>query len=67
MSCTLIVGNDLTYIQDSKLITPRGYVIRSPIHELSRNHYEKFLNDFYNFYAPKYNLIRVDWLIKNTI
>ena len=44
MSCTLIVGNDLTYIQDSKLITPRGYVIRSPIHELSRNHYEKFLN-----------------------
>ena len=44
MSCTLIVGNDLTYIQDNKLITPRGYVIRSPIHELSRNHYEKFLN-----------------------
>ena len=44
MSCTLIVGNDLTYIQDNKLITPRGYVIRTPIHELSRNHYEKFLN-----------------------
>ena len=44
MSCTLIVGNDLTYIQDNKLITPRGYVIRAPIHELSRNHYEKFLN-----------------------
>lgn len=44
MSCTLIVGNDLTYVQENKLITPRGYVIRSPIHELSRNHYEKFLN-----------------------
>ena len=44
MSCTLIVGNDLTYVQDNKLITPRGYVIRTPIHELSRNHYEKFLN-----------------------
>ncbi|WP_407424447.1 precorrin-3B C(17)-methyltransferase [Methanobrevibacter sp.] len=44
MSCTLIVGNDITYVQDGKLITPRGYVIRSPIHELSRNHYEKFLN-----------------------
>ena len=44
MSCTLIVGNDLTYIQENKLITPRGYVIRSSIHELSRNHYEKFLN-----------------------
>ena len=44
MSCTLIVGNDITYVQDGKLITPRGYVIRFPIHELSRNHYEKFLN-----------------------
>ncbi len=43
MSCTLIVGNDLTYVQDGKLVTPRGYVIRSPIHELSRNHYEKFI------------------------
>ena len=44
MSCTLIVGNDLTYVQDGKLVTPRGYVIRSKIHELSQNHYEKFLN-----------------------
>ena len=44
MSCTLIVGNDLTYVQDGKLITPRGYVIKSEIHELSRNHYEKFLD-----------------------
>ena len=37
MSCTLIVGNDLTYVQDNKLVTPRGYVIRS-------DHYEKFIN-----------------------
>ena len=44
MSCTLIVGNDLTYVQDGKLVTPRGYVIRSQIHPLSQNHYEKFLN-----------------------
>lgn len=44
MSCTLIVGNDITYVQDDKLITPRGYVIRSKIHPLSQNHYEKFLN-----------------------
>ena len=43
MSCTLIVGNDLTYVQDNKLITPRGYVIRSKIHPLSQNHYEKFI------------------------
>ena len=44
MSCTLIVGNDITYVQDGKLVTPRGYVIRSKIHELSQDHYEKFLN-----------------------
>lgn len=44
MSCTLIVGNDLTYVQDNRLITPRGYVIRSDIHQLSQNHYKKFLN-----------------------
>lgn len=43
MSCTLIVGNDLTYVQDGKLVTPRGYVIRSEIHPFSRNHYEKFI------------------------
>ena len=44
MSCTLVVGNDLTYVQDGKLVTPRGYVIRSQIHPLSQNHYEKLLN-----------------------
>lgn len=44
MSCTLIVGNDVTYVQEGKLITPRGYVIRSQIHPLSQDHYEKFLN-----------------------
>lgn len=44
MSCTLIVGNDLTYVQNGKLVTPRGYVIKSDIHPFSREHYEKFLN-----------------------
>lgn len=44
MSCTLIVGNDLTYVQDEKLITPRGYVVKSDIHPLSKQHYEKFLS-----------------------
>ena len=44
MSCTLIVGNDLTYEQEGKLVTPRGYVIRSKIHPLSQDHYEKLLN-----------------------
>ena len=50
MSCTLIVGNDITYVQDNNLITPRGYVIRSKIHPLSQNHYEKFLNRECEFY-----------------
>ncbi|WP_409200119.1 precorrin-3B C(17)-methyltransferase [Methanobrevibacter sp. DSM 116169] len=43
MSTTLIVGNDLTYEIDGHLITPRGYVIRSPQHPLSIDFYEKFL------------------------
>ena len=43
MSSTLIVGNAMTYAHEGKMITPRGYVIRSKIHPLSQNHYEKFL------------------------
>ena len=44
MPCTLIAGNALTYVHERTLVTPRAYVIRSNIHELSQNHYEKFLN-----------------------
>ncbi|MGZ7116093.1 MAG: precorrin-3B C(17)-methyltransferase [Methanobacterium sp.] len=43
MSTTLIIGNSMTYFQDGYLITPRGYVIKSPIHPLSREFYERFL------------------------
>lgn len=43
MSSTLIVGNDLTYENEGNLITSRGYVIKSKIHPLSKNHYDKFL------------------------
>ena len=53
MSCTLIVGNDLTYIQDNHLITPRGYVIPSKIHPLSQKHYEKFINGEINHGSNK--------------
>ncbi|WP_414469972.1 precorrin-3B C(17)-methyltransferase [Methanobacterium sp. ACI-7] len=43
MSTTLIIGNSMTYIQDGRLVTPRGYVVRSQIHPLSREFYERFL------------------------
>ncbi|KZX17600.1 precorrin-3B C(17)-methyltransferase [Methanobrevibacter filiformis] len=44
MSTTLIVGNSLTYIQDSYLITPRGYVVSKDIHPMAKDFYLKFLN-----------------------
>jgi len=43
MSTTLIIGNSMTYIQEGYLVTPRGYVVRSKIHPLSREFYEHFL------------------------
>ena len=43
MSTTIIVGNSMTYVQDGYLVTPRGYVVKSPIHPLSREFYERFL------------------------
>ena len=43
MSTTIIVGNSMTYIQEGYLVTPRGYVVRSQIHPLSREFYEHFL------------------------
>lgn len=45
MSTTLIIGNSMTYVQDGYLVTPRGYVVKSPIHPLSREFYERFLED----------------------
>jgi precorrin-3B C17-methyltransferase len=43
MSTTIIVGNSMTYIQDGYMITPRGYRVSNPIHPLSREFYEKYL------------------------
>lgn len=43
MSTTIIIGNSMTYIQDGYMVTPRGYVVRSSIHPLSREFYERFL------------------------
>ena len=43
MSTTIIIGNSMTYIQNGHMVTPRGYVVRSDIHPLSREFYERFL------------------------
>lgn len=43
MSTTLIIGNSMTYIQEGHMVTPRGYVIKSWLHPLSRKFYECFL------------------------
>lgn len=43
MSTTILVGNSMTYVLDGKMITPRGYRVSSPIHPLSREFYEKYL------------------------
>ena len=39
----LIIGNSMTYIQDGYMITPRGYRVSYPIHPLSREFYENYL------------------------
>ncbi len=43
MSTTLIVGNSLTYLQDGYMITPRGYVVKSDIHPLAEDFYNKLI------------------------
>lgn len=43
MFTTLIIGNSMTYVQEGHLVTPRGYVVKSGIHPLSREFYERFL------------------------
>lgn len=45
MSTILIIGNSLTYLQDGFMITPRGYVVKSDTHPLSRDFYKKYLNN----------------------
>jgi len=45
MSTTLIVGNDLTYVSDGYLTTPRGYVIKSDLHPLAIDFYKRFLEN----------------------
>ncbi|BDZ70905.1 cysteine-rich small domain-containing protein [Methanobacterium petrolearium] len=39
----LVLGNKFTYIQNGKMVTPRGYVLYPVIHPLTRKFYENYL------------------------
>ena len=43
MSTTVIIGNSMTYVEDGYMVTPRGYRVSTPIHQLSREFYENYL------------------------
>ncbi len=43
MNTTIIIGNTFTYIDDGKMITPRGYVIPHLTHPLALEFHEKYL------------------------
>lgn len=43
MSTTIVVGNTFTYVENGRMVTPRGYVIDYVTHPLSAEFYEKYL------------------------
>lgn len=43
MSTTIIVGNSMTYIEEGRMVTPRGYVVPYSIHPLAIEFYDKYL------------------------
>ncbi len=43
MSTTLIVGNSMTYLEEGRMVTPRGYVVPYTMHPLACEFYEKYL------------------------
>ncbi|HHT19129.1 MAG: precorrin-3B C(17)-methyltransferase [Euryarchaeota archaeon] len=43
MNTTIIVGNTFTYMDDGKMITPRGYVLQHSTHPLACEFYDKYL------------------------
>lgn len=43
MSTTILVGNTFTYVQEGKMVTPRGYLLPQPLHPLASDFYEKYL------------------------
>lgn len=44
MNTTLIVGNTFTYVDNDKMVTPRGYVLPHSTHPLASEFYEKYLS-----------------------
>lgn len=43
MSTTIIVGNSMTYVEDGRMVTPRGYVVPYSTHPLAVDFYQKYL------------------------
>jgi precorrin-3B C17-methyltransferase len=43
MNTTLLVGNTFTYVDDGKMVTPRGYVLPHSTHPLAEEFYQKYL------------------------
>lgn len=43
MNTTIIVGNTFTYLDDGKMITPRGYVLPHSTHPLASEFYESYM------------------------
>ncbi|CDG66098.1 MAG: precorrin-3B C17-methyltransferase / cobalt-factor methyltransferase [Methanobacterium sp.] len=43
MNTTLLVGNTFTYVDDGKMVTPRGYVIPHHTHPLAEEFYQNYL------------------------
>ncbi len=43
MSTTILIGNTMTYVDDGRMVTPRGYVVPYPLHPLASDFYETYL------------------------
>lgn len=43
MNTTLLVGNTFTYVDDGKMVTPRGYVLPHSTHPLAEEFYQNYL------------------------
>lgn len=43
MSTMIIVGNSMSYVEDGRMVTPRGYMMPYSLHPLTIEFYEKYL------------------------
>lgn len=44
MSTIIIVGNSMSYVEDGRMVTPRGYMVPYSLHPLAIEFYEKYLD-----------------------